>query len=94
MKNHAKRVTVWAVSLALLITCALSGLVLPVTADSGVVTSFGWELSPNTGEKPSATPYILGGIMLLCVVAIVLLFLPKKKDKLQEPPADHEDDRK
>lgn len=67
---------------ALLISCVLCGMMVPVFAERAT----GIEV-PSTGEKPSATPYILGGVMLVCIIVIVLLFFPKKQRK-QGPKAD------
>ena len=64
-----------------LVTCGASGMPALAFFENGE----GMLLSPGTGEKPSNTPYILGGIMVLCVVVIVLLFWPKRKDKKSEP---------
>lgn len=47
---------------------------------------------PDTGEKPSNVPYILMGVMALCLVVIVLLFLPKKKEQgKKENPTEEQD---
>ncbi len=81
MKNNKRLMSV-SIAIILLVVCLLCAAA-PVMAES---------VLPNTGEKPSAKPYILAGVMALCVVIIVLLFLPRKKKLPEVPKTDEEDE--
>ena len=87
MKLHVRDLFKSIVTVLLL--CSL----LLVTTGAVVAQGDVSELLPDTGEKPSSVPYILMGVMALCVIVIVVLFWPKKKRQDKESTTEESEDQ-